>query len=103
MPNNDIEELQCHLIAVDANNLYRHQLSKKLPPKDFKAIPINKRMMINQKNIETEREAGYYLVVVLEYSREIHDKMTDLPLAQEMDTVADEILTAYQKDESRIT
>ena len=71
------------LLYVDANNLYGHALSMKLPQSDFQWMTSDEMQNINWNTIDTESEWGYTLEVNLLYPQSIHDKSQDLPFAPE--------------------
>ena len=80
-------DLNKFLIYVDANNLYGHSMSKPLPYKNFKWS-----FNIDLNNLQT----GIYEVDI-EIPEELHDKFKDYPLAPEIKSINEDILSDYQK------
>ena len=84
LKTNDIDKF---LIYVDANNLYGHSMSKPLPYKNFKWS-----FNIDLNNLQT----GIYEVDI-EIPEELHDKFKDYPLAPEIKSINEDMLSDYQK------
>ena len=72
---------------LDANNLYGHSMSKPLPYKNFKWS-----FNIDLNNLQT----GIYKVDI-EIPEELHDKFKDYPLAPEIKSINEDMLSEYQK------
>ncbi|XP_054712885.1 uncharacterized protein LOC129222404 [Uloborus diversus] len=68
-----------YLMYLDANNLYGWAMSQYLPYGDFKWSQIN----IDVTQIPDDSDTGYILEVDLKYSKKLHKKHSDLPLAPE--------------------
>ena len=85
-----------YISYLDANNLYGLAMCKKLPYKNFKwhytKIDEKKVMKYNDDDI------GFILEVDLEYPKELHDLHKDYPLASEIMTVNENMLSNVQKD-----
>ena len=82
---------------LDANNLYGLAMCKKLPLNNFK-WHYNK---IDEKKImkySDDDDVGYILEVDLEYPKELHDLHKDYPLAPEIMTVNENMLSSVQKE-----
>ena len=82
---------------LDANNLYGLAMCKKLPLNNFK-WHYNK---IDEKKImkySDDGDVGYILEVDLEYPKELHDLHKDYPLAPEIMTVNENMLSSVQKE-----
>ena len=82
---------------LDANNLYGLAMCKKLPYKHFKWVYSKfdeKKVMKYNDNDDT----GYILEVDLEYPKEIHDLHKDYPMAPEIMTINENMLSNVQKD-----
>ena len=66
-----------YLEYLDANNLYRWAMCKKLPVSDFKWIETNDLSTFNEnfiKNYDENSDTGYILEVDVEYPKELHNK-----------------------------
>lgn len=77
--NYDPELPECSLVPVDANNLYGHQLSRKLPKDGFEWLTEDELQTFHPMEIDPNEPKGYFLVVNFEYPARIHDATTDLP------------------------
>ena len=75
------------LMYLDANNLYGHSMSKPLPYKNFKWS-----FNIDLNNLQT----GIYEVDI-EIPEELYDKFKDYPLAPEIKSINEDMLSDYQK------
>ena len=82
-------DLNKFLMYFDANNLYGHSMSKPLPYKNFKWF-FN--MNIDLNNLQT----GIYEVDI-EIPENLHDKFKDYPLAPEIKSINEDMLSEYQK------
>ena len=80
-------DLNKFLMYLDANNLYGHSMSKPLPYKNFKWS-----FNIDLNNLQT----GIYEVDI-EIPEELHDKFKDYPLAPEIKSINEDMLSDYQK------
>ena len=84
MKNYDKNKESSFLIYDDANNLYGFAMCKKLPVSDFKWVDdlsIFTEEFI--ENYDEEIDIGYYLVVDVEYPRNLHKLHNDLPFLPE--------------------
>ncbi len=91
------------LLYVDANNLYGHALSMKLPKCDFVWLEEDE-MYALQSSLslkDLDGDVGYYLEVDLDYPPQVQDLTEDLPLAPEKAVVTDEMLTEFMKNQWR--
>ena len=75
------------ILYLDANNLYGHSMSKPLPYKYFKWS-----FNTDLKNLQT----GIY-EVDNEIHEELHDKFKDYPIAPEIKSINEDMLSDYQK------
>ena len=75
------------IMYLDANNLYGHSMSKPLPYKNFKWS-----FNIDLNYLQT----GIYEVDI-EIPEELHDKFKDYPLAPEIKSINEDMLSEYQK------
>ena len=75
------------MLYIDANNLYGHALSAKLPHSEFTWLTEQEISLLSQPNyllnVDVEGDVGYLLEVDLKYPSEIHDKTKDFPFAPE--------------------
>ena len=86
-----------YISYLDANNLYGLAMCKKLPFSDFKwnySTLSEKKIM----KYTDEDEVGYILEVDLEYPKELHDLHKDYPLAPEIMTINENMLSPVQKE-----
>ena len=80
MKNYDGNKESSYLQYLDANNLYRFAMSKKLPADGFKWVDdlsIFTEDFI--KNYDEEDDTGYLFVVDVEYPKNLHKLHSDLP------------------------
>ena len=80
MKNYDKNKETSFLMYVDANNLYRWAMSKKLPVDTFKWV--NDLTMFTEdfiKGYGEESDIGYLLLVDVEYPKSLHMLHNDLP------------------------
>ena len=81
------------LILLDANNLYGGVMCESLPFGDFSETTISLQSVLNTAD---DAEFGYFVVVDLEYPKELHDKHNDYPLAPEHLHIRREMLSPSQ-------
>ena len=82
MKNYDKNKESSFLMYVDANNLYGWAMSKKLPVDGFKWV--DDLSMFTEdfiKSYDEEGDAGYLLVVDIEYPKTLHMLHSDLPFS----------------------
>ena len=83
---------------LDANNLYGLAMCKKLPYGDFKwyySRMDEKRVM---KYSDGGDDVGYILEIDLDYPKELHDLHKNDPLAPEIMSINEHMLSKVQKD-----
>ena len=86
-----------YISYLDANNLYGLAMCKKLPYDDFKwyyGRMDEKRVM----KYSDDDDTGYILEVDLDYPKELHDLHKDDPLAPEIMSISENMLSQVQKD-----
>ena len=86
-----------YISYLDANNLYGLAMCKKLPYADFKwyyGRMDEKRVM----KYSDDDDIGYILEVDLDYPKELHDLHKDYPLAPEIMSISENMLSQVQKD-----
>ena len=82
---------------LDAHNLYGLAMCKKLPYDDFKwyyGRMDEKRVM----KYSDDDDTGYILEVDLDYPKELHDLHKDYPLAPEIISISENMLSQVQTD-----
>ena len=82
-------DLNKFLMYLDANNLYGLSMSKPLPYKNFK---WSGDLTLDPKNLQT----GIYEIDI-EIPENFHDKFKDYPLAPEIKSINEDMLSEYQK------
>ena len=82
-------DLNKFIMYLDANNLYGHSMSKPLPYKNFK---WSDDLTLDPNNLQK----GIYEVDI-EIPKELHDKFKDYPLAPEIKSINENMLSDYQK------
>ena len=82
-------DLNKFIMYLDANNLYEHSMSKPLPYKNFK---WSNDLTLDPNNLQK----GIYEVDI-EIPKELHDKFVDYPLAPEIKSINEDMLSEYQK------
>lgn len=98
MKNYDNKEITKYLMYLDANNLYGHSMSEKLPTNNFNWANVDDPKFsewIHNSEEEIDHQ-GYFFEVDLEYPKELHDLHNDYPLAPERLVVKNEMLSEYQ-------
>lgn len=80
MPDFDPSKPSEFLFYVDANNLYGWAMSQPLPLKSFEWVDPSS---FDVTQISDDNQHGYILECDLEYTKELHDRHSDLPLAPE--------------------
>ena len=86
-----------YISYLDANNLYGLAMCKKLPYDNFQwhYTQITEKKVMKYTD---EDEVGYILEVDLEYPEDIHDLHKDYPMAPEIITINESMLSPVQKD-----
>ena len=93
----DTSKPSSYINYLDANNLYGLAMCKKLPYKNFEwhYTKITENKILNYTDND---DIGYILEVDLEYPEEIHDLHKDYPMAPEIMSISEEMLSSFQKD-----
>ena len=95
--NYDKSKPSSYISYLDANNLYGLAMCKKLPHDDFKwyyGRMDEKRVM----KYSDDDDIGYILEVDLDYPKQLHDLHKDYPLAPEIMSISENMLSQVQKD-----
>lgn len=82
---------------LDANNLYGLAMCKKLPYKNFEwhYSKVTENKILNYTDND---DVGYIVEVDLEYPEEMHDLHKDYPMAPEIMSISEDMLSTVQKD-----
>ena len=72
----DPEKESSYLQYLDANNLYRWEMSQPLPAGGFRWVDVNPNEI---DKLARCTDKGYLLEVDVSYPRELHDSHNDLP------------------------
>ena len=94
-PNEPLRDL----LYVDANNLYGHALSQKLPHSEFRWITDEEIENLDLMSFNFDGDEGLILEVDLEYPPDVQDRTEDLPFAPEQVLVEEEMLTPLMKQQ----
>ena len=86
-----------YISYLDVNNLYGLAMCKKLPYGDFKWHygRMDEKIVMNYSDDDV---VGYILEVDLDYPKELHDLHKDYPLAPEIMSINENMLSKVQKD-----
>ena len=86
-----------YISYLDANNLYGLAMCKKLPYGDFKWYygRMDEKRVLKYCD---DDDIGYILEVDLDYPKELHDLHKDYPLAPEIMSINENMLSKVQKD-----
>lgn len=95
LPDYDKNTENQWIVYVDACNLYGHSLSQKLPVKDFRWCTQEEIKHFDVMTVDENSSEGYIIECDLSYPVELHDDHNDLPLAPELMTVNDDMLSPY--------
>ena len=80
MPNYNLNAQSTYLMYVDTNNLYGYAISKKLPINNFKWCDYLEMFTSDfMKNYDSESGTGYVLEADIDYPKELHEPIRDLP------------------------
>ena len=89
-----------YIMYLDANNLYGHAMSRKLPKGEFSWMTDEEVAVVNEEvvvNMNADGEWGYVLEVDLHYPQHLHDMHNGYPLAPEGLDIRDGMLSEYAK------
>ena len=93
----DLSKPSSYISYLDANNLYGLAMSKKLPFDNFNWYfsRMDEKKVLSYSD---DDDKGYILEVDLEYPKELHDLHRDYPLAPEIMSVSENMLSPVQKE-----
>jgi hypothetical protein len=90
------------LLYIDANNLYGHSMSQKLPTHNFKWLTTEEiedlNSKIENKQVTGDEDVGYVLDVDIKYPSHLHKKFVNLPIVPEKKTIPNNKLSKYTYD-----
>jgi hypothetical protein len=85
-----------HILNLDVNALYSHEMQKKLPISEFEWVTAGELERIDWTNLDEEADVMYTVCVDLDYPEELHDKHDEFPCAVEKMAVREEWMSPYQ-------
>ena len=93
----DLSKPSSYISYLDANNLYGLAMSKKLPFENFNWYfsRMDEKKVLSYSD---DDDKGYILEVDLEYPEELHDLHRDYPIAPEIMSVSENMLSPVQKE-----
>ena len=94
---NNVQDSSQDLIYVDVNSLYAWSMDHFLPYSDYEWCSLDELYNIDWERIDTEGDKGYILKVDLICPPEIHDFLSEYPVAPENITISYEQLSPYAK------
>ena len=97
----DVNLPRHEMLYIDANNLYGHALSKRLPKSNFQWLTDAELLSLNVPLLDVDGDTGYLFEVDLEYPANIHDRTKDFPLAPEKLMINQACLSTYMKSLSQ--
>lgn len=97
MAEHNPDEISSYIMYLDANNLYGHSMSQKLPTGNFQWIDNATDEWI--RSVETNDDTGYFVECDLHYPIELHDMHNNYPLAVEQRGILKSELSPYQQDQ----
>ena len=83
MKDYDKNKESSYLQYWDVNNLYRWEVSQKLPVNDFKWVEDISEFHEGYAKSYNEESDGYILEVDLQYPESLHNRHNDLPFSPE--------------------
>ena len=95
LPDYDESKASSFIMYYDANNLYGWAMSQPLPTGNFHWLSEAEIAQLDIMSVSVDSDTGYFLEVDLEYPTHLHDVHSDYPLASEVLTVTDDMLSPY--------
>ena len=98
-----ISQPRQEMLYIDANNLYGHALSKRLPKSNFSWLTEQEieSLTRNLSTVDLDSDVGYLLEVDLAYPDEIHSKTACFPFAPEKLKIHPSLLSPFMNDLSQ--
>lgn len=93
----NLEKSSESIMYIDANNLYGHAQTGKLPYSNYEWVCDFDIDTFDVTKIDCDSDEGYILEVDLEYPKKLHYLHNDYPLAPEMNEIKWEDLSPYSK------
>ena len=94
-PDYDKEKPEIYINYLDMNNLYGGAMSQYLPYGGFKWVKTTNETVNRILNKKDNSLHGYFLEVDLDYSENLHEEHSDLPMAPEKIIIKEELLSLY--------
>lgn len=98
LKNYSKEEASKYIMYYDANNLYGWAMIQHLPISKFRWLTEDEISKIDVCNIPDDSDEGYVFSVDMEVPSELHDVMSDYPLAAQNLQIKHDMLSEYTKD-----
>jgi hypothetical protein len=131
MKDYNSEDISSYIMYLDANNLYGHAMSRKLPYGKFKWFDYERINAVNKnyesfkmydafnkinnkkresnplhefisKKLNDDEDTGYFVECDLHYPKELHDIHNNYPLAVEQKSIMKNELSPYQLNQLKI-
>jgi hypothetical protein len=103
MKDYNSEDISSYIMYLDANNLYGHAMSRKLPYGQFKWLNYDIQdyhQWVSEVNCDDNN--GYFVECDLHYPKELHDTHNNYPLAVEQKSIKKHELSPYQLNQLEI-
>jgi hypothetical protein len=94
MQNYDKTQETTYIQYLDANNLYGHSMSQKLPYRDFEWVEMTVDDVIQY---DCSGEKGCFVECDIDYPEELHNEHNNYPLAPETRIILKKELSPYQQ------
>ena len=98
LPDYNPSEPSSYIMYLDANNLYGHAMTQKLPISNFKFLNKKELQEFDINSAHPDGEMGYIIECDLIYDSSSHDYTNDLPLAPEHLEVTPDMLSEAALD-----
>ena len=97
VPDYNPSQPSSQVTYLDANNLYKWDMSQALPVDGFRWLKDQEIESLNVLEISDNNENAYILEVDLDYPPELHDRHNEYPLAPAKMKVTEDMLSPYAK------
>ena len=100
----DVNRARHEMLYIDANNLYGHALSKRLPKSNFSWLTEQEMESLARtlSSIDLDSDVGYLLEVDLDYPDKIHRSTICFPLAPEKLKIDTSLLSPFMNNLSQV-